>query len=250
MKLSIITAVFNNFKYIGNCIESVLSQTYNPIEYIVIDGGSTDGTLKLIEKYKPQLSYFISEPDGGIYDALNKGIKIASGDIIGILHSDDLFANCDVLKTVADTFSETYADVLYGDLLYVDKNAPLKIIRYWKSKPYNDRLLKKGWMPPHPTLFLKKEVVKSVGYFNINYKISADYDYILRVFRTPGLKLKYLPVTISHMRTGGLSNRSIKNILLKSKEDYRIIKEHKIGGIITLIMKNFSKIIQFFNRKC
>jgi len=248
MKFSIITAVYNNSRYIKDCIESVLSQSYRPIEYILIDGGSTDGTLEILDKYKTEFSFFLSEPDQGIYDALNKGMRAATGDVIGFLHSDDLFSHKNTLQNIANVFEEFQANVIYGDLLYVEKDNPGKIIRYWKSEQFNTDLLIKGWMPPHPTLFLKKEVIKYVGCFDINYKISADYDYIIRVFKIPGLIAKYLPEVISHMRVGGASNRTFKNIIQKSKEDYNIIKRNNIGGLFTLINKNFSKIYQFFKK--
>jgi glycosyltransferase len=249
MKFSIITAVFNNKDLIGSCIESVVSQSHSPVEYIVIDGGSTDGSREIIEKHKGQISYFVSEPDKGVYDALNKGIDAATGDVVGVLHSDDFFANSLVLKNIAEVFREYDPDVVYGDLLYVSQYDTSKIIRYWKSKPFEKHFLKKGWMPPHPTLFIKSSVVKSVGYFNLDYKISSDYDYVIRVFQTPGLKIRYLPLVISCMRLGGASNKNILNIYKKSMEDYKIIRKNRIGGLGTLIIKNFSKLNQFFSHK-
>jgi len=248
MKISIITAVYNNKNYIAECIGSVLSQNYSEIEHIVIDGGSTDGTKEILENYNSKIAHCISGPDNGMYDAINKGISISTGDIIGVLHSDDVFANNNVLAGVANIFKKTNADGVYGDLLYVDRTNISKIVRYWKSSLFLPGSLKKGWMPPHPTLFLKKDVVKKTGYYNTNYKIAADYDFMLRALTIPGLRYEYFPMVITHMRTGGASNRSIKNIIRKSWEDYLILRRNKIGGFSTLILKNFLKFGQFFNR--
>jgi glycosyltransferase len=249
MKISIITAVYNNKDYISECVESVLLQTYTDIEYIVIDGGSTDGTKEILEKYRLKIAHYISEADNGMYHAMNKGISIATGDIIGILHSDDIFANKNVIAEIANTFVKNNIDGVYGDLLYVDRTNVSKIIRYWKSSPFLIGNLKKGWMPPHPTLFLKRNIVKNIGYYNTTYKIAADYDFMLRTLTSPGAKFEYIPSVITLMRSGGTSNKSIKNIFRKSWEDYLILRRNKVGGISTLLLKNFSKLGQFFRRK-
>lgn len=248
MKVSIITVVFNNAKFIGNCINSIQHQTYKSIEHIVIDGGSTDGTKEIINKYKERIAIYISEPDQGMYDGLNKGLKLATGDVIGILHSDDILDNNSIIEKIANEFSKASIDGLYGNLVYVNQNNPDKIIRYWESKEFYPEIIRKGWMPPHPTLFLRKNVVDKTGTFDLKFKIAADYDFMLRVLLTPGIKLKYLPVVITKMRTGGKSNRSFTNIIRKSWDDYCILKKNNAGGIITLLHKNFSKINQFFKR--
>ncbi len=249
MTISIITAVYNNKNYIADCIESVLLQSYKNIEHIIIDGGSVDGTKEILENYRSKIACYISEPDKGMYDAINKGISEATGDIIGILHSDDLFAGKNIVAEIANTFLKTNADGVYGDLLYVERANVSKIIRYWKSSPFLVGNLKKGWMPPHPTLFLRKDVLNKTGFYNTNYKIAADYDFMLRVLTTPGLRFECVPSVITHMRTGGASNRSIKNIILKSWEDYLILKRNKVGGFYALFLTNFSKLGQFFRRK-
>jgi glycosyltransferase involved in cell wall biosynthesis len=246
LKISIITVVFNNRQNIEDCIKSVLSQNYRPFEYIIVDGGSTDGTINKIFQFKEPFIKVISEPDHGMYDALNKGIQLASGDVIGILHSDDVFEDGTILSSIAEVFDKKTPDCVYGDLMYVDKVNLHKIFRYWKSNPFTIHLLKKGWMPPHPTLFLKKKIFETLGGYDTTYKISSDYDFVLRIFSRTNLKFEYLPVVITRMRTGGASNRSILNILRKSYEDYKAIRKNKAGGIFTLVLKNFNKIEQLF----
>ncbi|MBK8807565.1 MAG: glycosyltransferase [Bacteroidales bacterium] len=246
MKFSIITAVYNNASSIEQAILSVLHQKNVSIEYILIDGGSTDGTVEIIKKYNSQISYFISEKDKGIYDALNKGLQQATGDVIGFLHSDDLFSHDNILNNISEKFTKIETDGVYGDLQYVDKIDINKVIRFWKSKPFNRSNLKYGWMPAHPTLFLKKEVYKKHGLFDTKYKISADYEFMIRILSDTTYKFDYLPQVITKMRVGGESNKSIKNIILKSKEDLKAIKKNKIGNLFTLVSKNLRKLSQFF----
>ena len=246
MKISIITAVFNNQDKISIAIDSVLNQKYTDIEYIIVDGGSSDNTPAIVNSYGNKISKFICEPDKGIYDAINKGILLATGDVVGILHSDDLFENENLFQLIANTFNKTSADGTYGDLVYVKKDKPEKIIRSWKSCPFEISLLKKGWMPPHPTLFLKRGIFEKYGPYDTQYQISADYDFMLRIFSQPELKFAYIPQVITRMCMGGASNRSLKNIIRKSKEDLRALRKNNIGGWSALVMKNLSKIGQFF----
>lgn len=247
MKVSIITATYNSATTIAACMDSVLNQSYTDIEYIIMDGGSEDDTVKFITeaaKLNPNV-IFKSEPDKGIYDALNKGIARATGTIIGFVHSDDFLADTDVISSIVETFKTEHADGVYGNLHYVAFDNTDKIIRNWISKPYKKKLLKKGWMPAHPSLFLKKEIYDTYGLFNMNYKIAADYDFILRVFQQKNLKFSYLEKTIIKMRVGGASNKSLKNIVQKTKEDFKAIKHNKIGGFGTVLLKNITKIKQF-----
>ncbi|SMC38440.1 glycosyltransferase family 2 protein [Cellulophaga tyrosinoxydans] len=248
MKVSIITATYNSFSSLTSCMESVLSQNYGDIEYIIIDGGSKDLTLTKVQHYQAKHKHIklVSEADTGIYDALNKGVALATGDIIGFVHSDDMLASTTIISELVLVFKTQQADGVYGDLNYVSKTDIVNIIRRWKSCTFSKHLLKKGWMPAHPTLFLKKEVYQKHGYFNLDFKISADYDFMLRILIDESLKFAYLSKIISIMRIGGASNRSLKNILLKSKEDYKAIKKNGIGGVYTLFLKNTSKIKQFF----
>ena len=247
IKVSIITVVRNGEKTIKDTIESVLSQTYSDIEYILIDGCSTDKTVEIINGYEKQISKFISEPDEGIYDGLNKGVSLATGDVIAFLHSDDVYANETVISDIVNCFDNNTQGV-YGDLVYTDKIDVNKVFRYWKSYDFSSSLLSKGWMPPHPTLFLRREVYQKYGAFDTSFKISGDYDFMLRILKD-NIAVKYLPKVIYKMRLGGESNRSIKNILDKSKEDLRAMRKSKINNpFFALFYKNVSKIIQLVRR--
>tara|TARA_B100000963_G_scaffold98870_1_gene85434 strand:- start:352 stop:1110 length:759 start_codon:yes stop_codon:yes gene_type:complete len=251
MKISIITATFNRGHFIESCILSILRQNVKNIEIIIIDGLSTDFTY---EKIAPLLEKnnnikFFSEKDMGIYDALNKGVEKASGDIIGFLHSDDIFYEKNILNHIINKFEVNDLDGIYGDLQYIDKINTNKVLRYWQSCEFHKKLLKKGWTPPHPTMFLKKEIYKKHGKFDLQYKISADYDFMLRILNDSSIKLNYIPKVITRMRVGGISNKNIKNILLKTFEDYKAIRRNRIGSVGTLIRKNTSKIKQFIIKK-
>ncbi|MHA7943030.1 glycosyltransferase family 2 protein [Formosa sp. 3Alg 14/1] len=251
MKVSIITATYNSEKTIEDCLQSVLTQDYNNIEYIIIDGASKDNTLSIIEKAKLKHENIISvsEPDKGIYDALNKGIKKATGDIVGFLHSDDFFSTNATISHIVEAFNSNKVDGVYGDLHYINATNSEKIVRNWTSKPFSDKLLKQGWMPAHPTLFLKKAVYKKHGVFNIAFKIAADYDLMLRIFKDTTLQFNYLPEVITKMRVGGASNRSLKNIWLKTREDYMAVKGNNISSpALVICSKNLSKIPQLFKK--
>ena len=244
MLVSIITVVYNNEDNISAAIRSVLSQRYPFIEYIVIDGGSKDGTLNEIYPYLDDISVFVSEPDNGIYDALNKGIRLASGEIVGILHSDDIFSDEGVISSVVENFLSSKLDVLYGDLVYI--SASENVVRYWRAGQFSIHKLKYGWMPPHPTVFVTLKKCMFVGGYNINYKISSDYDFLLRLLKADGLAVGYLPKILVKMRLGGASN-SLSNIVRKSSEDYLIVKRNSVGGLVTLFLKNITKLTQFIN---
>ena len=248
MRITLITATFNSASSIKTCLDSVVLQNYNDLEYLIIDGKSSDATLKIIKVYQKKFPFIklISEKDFGIYDALNKGVQLASGDVIGFVHSDDFLEFNDIINDIVSMTKSENLDGVYGDLQYVDKSNTKKIIRSWKSCDFKPRLLKQGWMPPHPTLFLKREVYEKHGLFDLSYRISADYDFLLRIFKDPELKFGYLPKVITKMRVGGASNKSLKNIIKKSKEDYRAIRINNIGNFLTLARKNFSKIKQLF----
>ena len=247
MKVSIITATWNSEATIKFALDSVASQNYPDIEHIIIDGQSQDSTLNLIGSYGFKAVKVVSEADKGLYDALNKGVKLASGDIIGFLHSDDVFANNHVICDLVDTFKNHEIDAVYGDLEYVASENLEKVVRYWKSKKFVLSALKKGWMPPHPTFFMKADHYEKLGGFDLKYKISADYDQLLRCLLSKNFNAFYLPSVITKMRVGGISNRSIKNIKLKMVEDVSIMKKHGISPFKGLLGKNFSKLIQFFN---
>jgi glycosyltransferase len=249
LKISIITSVFNNKDNIAQAIESVSSQTYKNIEHIIIDGGSTDGTIDVVNTFKNQLAVVVSEKDNGIYDGLNKGIALATGDIIGFLHSDDLYEDEFVIEKVAAAFTTHNVDSVYGDLVYVNKNDTSKIVRYWKSGEFTPKKLRKGWMPPHPTLFIKRRIYEEHGVFNTNFKIAADYDLILRFLGKYSISTHYIPNILIRMRVGGASNKSLRNIYLKSSEDLRAMQENSVGNIFSLVIKNISKLHQFILSK-
>ena len=247
MRISIITCVLNNSNLIKKSIKSFQTQIYKNKEHVIIAGGSIDGTLEIIKKFKSRNLILSTSSDNGIYDALNKGINLSSGDIVGILHSDDFYKDNKVLKTIAETFKKTDADLVYGDLVYVNKKYPFKILRYWKAGKYFERKLFNGWMPPHPTVFIKRSVFNKIGKYKTNYQISSNYDFLVRFFRKKNIKKIYISKNLVNMRMSGMSNNSIKNILKKSIEDFKIIKKNKIGGFLTLFNKNFSKISQFLH---
>lgn len=247
MKVSIITAVRNNHSTIKDAINSVLNQTYKNIEYIIIDGNSTDGTVEIIKSYGEHITNFISEPDNGIYDGLNKGISCSSGEIIGFLHGDDLYADIDIIANVVKAFEFSNTDAIYGDLIYTQKSDTAKILRYWKGCDFDPKLLKYGWMPAHPTFFAKRILYEQYGLFDTSFKIAADYDFMLRVL-SQKIKTYYLPIVMYRMRIGGESNKSFKNIIKKSFEDLRALKKNNVGGATTLIFKNTRKILQFLKK--
>ncbi len=249
MKISIITASFNNVSTIETTLKSVLSQSYENIEYIIVDGNSSDGTFEIIEKYSEHITKIIHEADSGIYDALNKGINASSSDIIAFLHADDFFADEFVVENVLKTFEEKKTDSVYGDLDYVWAVNPDKIVRHWESGLFTQNKLRNGWMPPHPATFIKRDIYLKYGFFNTDFKIAADYESILRFFGKARISTCYLPKVLIKMRTGGASNRSVKNIILKMKEDYRALKLNHVGGITTVLLKNLRKIPQLFKRK-
>lgn len=245
MKVTIITATFNSSKTIQDTILSLESQTYNNIEYIIVDGNSKDNTLEIINEYSTRVSTVICEPDKGIYDALNKGISAATGDVIGFLHSDDILAYPDAITDIVSKFSEGNFDAVYADLEYVSQDNTNHVVRKWKSGNYNVSKLKYGWMPPHPSFYMKRSRYIEWGVFNLNYKISADYDSLLRYLWVHKAKAVYLPRVLTKMRVGGISNRSLKNIIQKSREDINVIKMNGLFWPIALLFKNLSKLPQF-----
>lgn len=245
MKISVVTAVFNRAGTIGAAIESVQAQTYGDVEHVVQDGVSNDGTLDVVRNAANGSTKLVSEPDHGIYDAINRGIDNATGDVIGLMHSDDFFASPYVLAKVADAFADPSVQGVYGDLQYVAADNPAKVVRHWRSGEFTPAKLKQGWMPPHPTLYLKREVFDAHGVYDTTFSIAADYDAMLRYLAIGKIKLAYVPQVLVKMRMGGESNRSLERIIRKSREDYRAIRKNKVGGIGTLAAKNLSKINQF-----
>ncbi len=248
-KVSIITVAYNSEKTIEDTIKSVVNQTYKNIEYIIIDGQSADNTLQICEKYKNGISKLVSEQDKGIYDAMNKGIEQASGDIIGILNSDDFYADDHVIDNVVEVFNQQQVDAVYANLVYVDAEDTNKITRTWIAKSYQPNAFLKGWMPPHPTFFLKKECYQKYGTYSLKLKSAADYELMLRLIHKYKIKVGYLNQIITKMRVGGMSNASFKNRLKANKEDRLAWKMNGLKpNLLTLIRKPLSKITQFLNK--
>ena len=251
MKISIITCSYNAVNTVENTIKSVLSQQDADIEYIVIDGLSDDGTADIIKKYSDKIYKFISEKDSGIYNAMNKGLELAGGDIVGFLNADDVYFNEKVINKVTKVFENEKVDSVYGDLIYVSEDNN-KIKRYWKSEDFNINNFRKGWMPPHPSFFARKDIYKKYGGFNENYQISADYELMVRLLYKNKISTFYLPELLVKMKTGGVSNK-ISQTFKRLKEDYDIIKRYSLGGfggeLGVMFKKRFYKINQYFNKK-
>lgn len=250
MKISIITATSNSASLVYDCLRSVVNQSYKNLEHVLIDGASKDRTLEILEKYRSEFTQIVSEPDDGIYDALNKGIVKASGEVIGFLHSDDVFSSNDVLKNVASIFeADASVSAVYGDLIYVKRSKPDKIVRTWRSCSFLPHLLKQGWMPPHPTLYVRRDWYDRIGGFDTRYRVSADYFSILQLFSQANFKAVYLPEVMIKMRLGGVSNRSLGTILRKTSEDWDVLKRsgfRTLPATRALVLKNLSKVEQFF----
>lgn len=247
MKISLITITYNSVATLEQTLQSVIAQTYPNVEYIVVDGGSSDGTLELVQKYRTHIHQFISEADNGLYDALNKGISMATGEVIGILHSDDFYTEATVLEHVAFALKQSQADGLYANLYYVDRQDTNRIVRQWNSGLYKPGAFLKGWMPPHPTFFVRKQCYQQYGNFNLSFKSAADYELMLRFIHQHGIQLCYLPEYIIKMRVGGLSNVTLKNRLRANTEDRNA---WRINGLkprfYTLWLKPLRKLFQFF----
>ncbi|MCW3108850.1 MAG: glycosyltransferase [Segetibacter sp.] len=245
MKVSIITATYNSERTIKDTLSSVKQQTYKDVEHIIIDGASTDKTINLLDLYGHQ-GPKISEADKGIYDAMNKGVAMAGGQIIGILNSDDFYSDNKVIEKVVKAFEDSDCDAVYGDLVFVDGKQTNKIVRKWVAGNYNKKHFYKGWMPPHPTVFIRKEVYEKYGLFNLKFKSSSDYELLLRLMFLKNIKVEYIPQVLVHMRTGGQSNKSLSNRLAAHKEDYMAWLSNGISPKwYTLAMKPLSKIKQY-----
>lgn len=247
VSISLITITLNCRDVIGDCLDSVVKQQGETFEHIVVDGVSTDGTLDIVRRFG-HLSEVISEPDDGIYDALNKGVRHVTGDVVGFLHSDDLMAHADVLTQIKEGFKDPEVDAVYGDLTYVDAVDTDRVIRLWRAGEFHPGCLRRGWMPPHPTLYVRRHWFERLGGFDTRYRIAGDYDFILRLFSQPDFKAVYLPGVMVKMRQGGSSNESLRQIILKTREDYAALRRSGVGGFMSLFSKNFRKVHQFFVR--
>lgn len=249
-KISLITVTYQSASTIQTTIDSVRQQNHPNIEYIVVDGGSTDETIEILKNNGDVVDHWISEPDDGTYDAMNKGFEMASGDLVGFLHADDVFASPGILDMVSKRYNESSFHMLYGDLEYVRPEDIEKVVRYWRSGFFRQRKrqLRRGWMPPHPTVYVDRRFFKKVGHYNLDFRISADYEWLLRALSSPTTQVEYLPEVMVRMRLGGLSNGSLKNMVVKSVEDFRALRDNEVGGVTTLFLKNASKVSQFVRR--
>jgi glycosyltransferase involved in cell wall biosynthesis len=249
LKISIITISYNSSETINETIQSVLRQDYDDIEYIIIDGQSTDGTDEIIKTYYDKISKIICEKDNGIYDAMNKGIALAKGNVVGFINSDDMLNSDDCVTAIAKIFKIYNPDVVYGDKIYTESSNTDKIIRYWKAGVYNRNNFRKGWMPPHLSTYIKRELYEKYGGFRKDFKIAADYELMFRFMYKYNAKSKYLPKIIARMRSGGISNKSIKNIL---QSNYEVYKSWRVNGFkispFIIVRKPLSKIMQLWMR--
>jgi glycosyltransferase involved in cell wall biosynthesis len=248
LHISVITAVLNRSTTLGECLRSVREQRWPGVEHIVIDGGSTDGSLRILETGKAHIAKIVSEPDLGLYDALNKGIRHASGDVVGFMHADDEFATPNALARIASAFEDPAVGAVYGDLVYVKKNDVSRVVRYWRAGSYRRDQLSQGWMPPHPTFYVRRDVYARLGAFDTRYRIAADYENMLRILWRGRVQAAYIPEVLVRMRMGGLSNSSLYNMLRKSREDYAAMRQNGLGGLQALLLKNVTKLPQFVNR--
>ena len=246
MKVTIITVTLNSAKFLEDCIQSVIKQDYKDIEHLVIDGGSTDGTLAIIEKYTGHIARWVSEKDKGMYDAVNKGMRMAGGDIIGTLNSDDVLASPDVISTIVAGFEQQAVDAVYGDLVYVDPLNIEKVIRVWKGLPYKRSRFRYGWMPAHPTFYFRKELLDHLGYYETHYYTAADYEFMVRYLFYFRVSACYIPKLMVKMRAGGVSNISIHNWLRANRRDYLAMKRNRIPfPLVTSLLKPLIKLRQF-----
>ena len=247
MKVTIITVTFNSEKYIRDCIESVISQGYPDIEHLVIDNLSTDNTLSIVTEYEGKIAKVVSEQDKGMYDAINKGMQMATGDIIGILNSDDMLASSDVIESIVRCFKEYDVDSLYGDLVYVDQYNTRKVLRYWKGFPYKRYRFNYGWMPAHPTFYFRRDLLQELGGYQSHYFTAADYEFMARYLYRHRISARYLPKLIVKMRVGGQSNRNIGSRLRANRRDYLAMKMNNIPfPHIASVLKPLIKLRQYY----
>lgn len=248
MKISIVTVVYNNAATIEDTILSVAAQRYPNVEHVVIDGGSTDGTLAIIEKHRDKLTKFVSEPDRGIYDAMNKGLKLVTGEVVGFLNADDVYADEGVLELVAQTLANRDIDACYADLVYVDPKTPDRVARYWKSCPYREGLFEKGWMPAHPTFFTRLEFYEKFGGFDLEFRLQSDFDLTMRFMKIHHINSVYIPRVFVKMSVGGISSRFM-SVMKGNLEAWRACRKNGLDvGPFFMFRKIISRVPQFFSR--
>lgn len=249
MKISIITVVYNNAGTIEDTILSVASQSHQGIEHVIVDGGSKDGTLAIIEKHRDKLAMVVSEPDRGIYDAMNKGLRLVTGEVVGFLNADDIYVDEGALEQVGQAFTDPDVDACYADLVYVDPTDLNKVVRFWKSREYEPGLFRKGWAPAHPTFFARKKIYDEYGGYDISYRLAADFELMLRFLDRAKIKSVYIPKVLVKMRLGGASNKNISNIIRQNLEILMAYRKNKIAiSPFFIFTKAFSRLSQFYSK--
>lgn len=246
MRITIITVAYNSAATIADTLASVAAQSHPDIEHIVVDGASTDATLAIVREHGAHVTTIVSQPDHGIYDAMNKGLALAQGDFVGFLNADDMLADADAVAAIARAAAGVPAvDVVYGDLVYVEQANPAQVVRFWRSGEFAPSRLRYGWMPPHPTLYVRRARLAELGAFDTRLRIAADYDFALRYLGRTGMRVAYVPQVLVRMRVGGASNRSLPALLRKTREDLRALRQNRVGGLVALACKNLRKLPQF-----
>ena len=249
MKISVVTVCYNSATTIGDTLRSVREQTYKNIEHIIIDGESKDNTLEIVAALGPHVATLVSERDSGIFDAMNKGLALATGEIIGFLNSDDVFANKDVVSKIAQTMADQSIDACYGDLIYVAQYDVNKVVRYWKSREYKNGLFQRGWVPAHPTFYARRKLYQDYGYFDIDLQLAADFDILLRFFEAHRISSAYIPDVLVKMRLGGASNASFSNILQQNREIAMAFRKYGFNvGMKPFIFKLLLRFLQFIRK--
>ena len=246
MKISVITVAYNSAKTIADTLDAVAMQTHTDIEHLVIDGASKDGTVEMVRSHINPHIRLISEPDKGIYDAMNKGLAQATGEVVGFLNSDDFYADAEVLAKIASAFQDPAVDACYADLVYVTQDNS-RVVRYWKSKPFAKGDFAKGWSPAHPTFYVRRSAVVRLGVFDLSYKLAADVDFMMRYLESGNLKSRYIPEMFVHMRTGGVSNQSWRNRIQVNREIFQALKMNNVAfsRSVFLITKLLVRLKQF-----
>lgn len=248
MLVTIITVCYNRKATIEQSINSVLNQDYPDVEYIVVDGNSSDGTQDIIKSYSDKIAKYVSEPDKGMYDAINKGLAMATGDIVGLMHSDDVFFDETVVTKIVEAFNKNpNADAIYGDGVYVTNDAEQKIVRNRIGGEYDVKKIKSGWLPLHPTVYIKNSVIKKLGHYNLDFKIASDTEFLLRYLYKHNINVSYLNSYVVKMRMGGLST-NYKRAIEVLREDYKIYKFHKLSGAKVVFQKKILALMQYINK--
>ncbi len=250
MKISLVTASYNSASTIADTLDSVAAQSHPDIEHIIVDGGSTDATLEVVRLHDRRAARIVSEPDRGIYDAMNKGLRLASGDVVGLINSDDFLASPGALATVAAAFSDPAIDAVYGDLCYVSQADTSRVVRYWRSGPFEPGAFGRGWAPPHPTFYVRRDVYARHGGFNLAYPLAADLELMARFLELHRIRAVHVPEVLVRMRTGGATNRSLANIVRQNGEIIRALRKHGLASSLTgfALRKLVARLRQFTSR--